>query len=388
MDRKEAEGNLLNGTAEDLKEALKALQNRDELKEQLYDLQENMDQLQGDIRSLKKEEDDEIRRTLKTRRAEVAAGYDSQLEESGSELKRAENLREKQKKEEVSGRIEDETADLKTRNQDQEKQLKSLFRENRVPGFSRRKGFYHLFMPEGGSEILKCILGFLTIFGVIPALAGIVTHIVCEQNADLSVRTGTALTILIPAALLILFLILYFLIYVKVKVRHLEVLKEGRKIRSEIRQNEKKIRRITHGIRKDRDESQYGLESFDEDIERIREKRKNLRTEKDQALEEFDKTTAKAVTEDIRRIRRDDLTDKSSSLAEMQSQSETVKEKLQTREREIATRYQAYLGEEYCNQETVRELLRLMESEGVSSVSEAIRLMKQRAETDQTEEEK
>ena len=51
---------------------------------------------------------------------------------------------------------------------------------------------------------------------------------------------------------------------------HLEIIRQGRLIRDTIRGNEKKIRVITSTIRRDRNESLYNLEKYDDEIAKNR----------------------------------------------------------------------------------------------------------------------
>ncbi|MBQ6230627.1 MAG: hypothetical protein IJJ74_05870 [Eubacterium sp.] len=116
-----------------------------------------------------------------------------------------------------------------------EKELKRYFKENGVPNCCASEFYYTMFMPKGVGEKLK-----RTFLQLIMALAVPAVLIILLWNTifmSFKYDRKVLYSIILGAVWIVLFIVIYFLIYVNTKVKHLEVIREGRKYRDQIRKN-------------------------------------------------------------------------------------------------------------------------------------------------------
>ena len=102
---------------------------------------------------------------------------------------------------------------------------------------------------------------------------------------------GVFVRILLYILMLAIFLGLYILGYNYTRVRNKEAFIDMRVKRNAIRKNVSKINRIKESIKKDKDEDQYGLHEYDEDIEEIEDAINDIVHKKNEVLADFEKTT-------------------------------------------------------------------------------------------------
>ena len=374
--------NLLNSGVSALEEVEKDLTSRDSMSELLLGLQGRLASTESAIAQEEKDETEEIEATIKQRRGALSATFAKQLNDLRAKQKKAASERSKNKESQMDSRIKDETAYLKEQNKDLEKQLKKHFKEEKAPGICRSRFFYYMYMPRGG-EIVKTILYFILFVAVIPVGAGFATKLLMEMNDKIGAKYVHIGMIAIPAVLLILFLLIYFIIYIRVKMRHLDAVKEGRTLRTLIRKNEKEIRRIEKGIRKDKDESHYDLGEFDDELQNLKASEEQITSEQTAALKEFDEKTKLEITEDIQSKRRASLAEKKAEAEKLKTDLSATDQQLQNLSREISSKYETYLGQ-HCNTLAVKQLIQIMQSGRASVVSEAITILESANQVDET----
>lgn len=109
-------------------------------------------QLNQSRRQLEAEEKavaDHISQTIKRRAADLASGYDKELNRGQERLRKAKSRREKAKSQGIKERISEETAPIREQNRQLKLQLKTVFQQNHVPAFCRSSWYYRLLHPEG-----------------------------------------------------------------------------------------------------------------------------------------------------------------------------------------------------------------------------------------------
>ncbi len=365
--------NLLNGNAEDLHVVQAELQNRDNLYEMLMGIKEQLNNVSNKVKETEKAEAEEISDTLKNRRNLVKAEYEKQLKEVLRQKKKEADKRSREKNMKVEDRVKTETSEMIEKNKECRKNLKKYFKEQKVPSICLRDVFYCMFMPQGTSEIAKAIADFAIFFAVIPFCVGIILRFLLSQDAEITAKTVNALSIIVPTAVLLLFIVIYYLIYVNIKVAHIEALREGRNLKNVIKKNEREIKTTTKNIHKDKDESLYGLENYDENIKQLVITEENIRAEESESLKKFDTETANAIITDIKEKRKTYLDGAKAQMNELAEKAGTVENQLQSLNREISSKYQVYLGEK-CERETIDKLISIIENKKAATVSEAIRV--------------
>ena len=92
---------------------------------------------------------------------------------------------------------------------------------------------------------------------------------------------------------------LYMLILNETKVKHLHALREVKRLRKNIKNNEKRIALIRRGIKNDNDDSRYHLEEFDAEIDRLENLHEDVQERQKKALEEFEGNIKQGIQQEI-----------------------------------------------------------------------------------------
>lgn len=266
------------------------LTEKDRLLGLISGLKYDLKQLDKEISAEEKSIREEIESKTGTRRDEVLGGYDERLKEIDGRKKKLISEKEKKLSSAKASRIKNETKDHVEDAKDTERELRRLYRENKIPFFARTRLFHILFMPEGIKETILMMFGFLIIFAGIPALITFVALNVWLKDA--SDGTRTTLGILIPVLLILINLFIVFTINFKVKRKHIDTLRLGRRYRKALRLNDEKIREIRRSIESDPDDRRYGVEDLQSEIDGVLKEENEARAEREKALEVFEKETA------------------------------------------------------------------------------------------------
>lgn len=362
--------NLLEGGAEELDQVKDALQRRDMMQETLLKMDAEKKKVDGESRNTENAASEEVSRTVKERRSRIVAEYKAQTDSLETKRRKVQQERARKRDKKQGDRISEETAAPLKEVRDLENEMKVYFREQKVPGFCRKQVYFDFFMPRGG-EIIRTVLLFFLFIAAIPA-AGAWVFRLAVRYSDLTEQTKLLFTVLIPAVLLILFIVIYFLIYIKTKAAHPEAMRKGRELRTNINEKQREIRKTTRQIRKDRDDSVYGLEEYDQMLEKAESDLQAVRTEQQNALNRFDTETAKSIEADIRNKYREQLDADRAASEELAGKSRAMENALDQINREIASRYAPYIGEKYCTTESVEQMAEKIRTGKASDVSEAL----------------
>ena len=101
-------------------------------------------------------------------------------------------------------------------------------------------------------------------------------------------------------AFVVIYILLYVLILHITKGLHKETFVQIKGLRSDIRQNRREMARIARRIRKDKDESEYNLDRFDDEMKDISADINHILEEKKEALTEFEKSAKQMLADGIR----------------------------------------------------------------------------------------
>lgn len=344
-----------------LEEAKQAVTDISRMRDQEEALGQRIRQSQRELEAEEKAVADRISQTIKKRGEEINESYDKELNKGQERLKRARNKREKAKNQGVKERIAEETAELRDENRLLRIQIKTLFQQNRVQRYCNTKGYYALFMPHWFSEYVKLILVVLACFLAIP------------YGAYLAIPEREPLH-LVGIYLLCIFLFggCYVLIGNKTKVHHAAVLKEGRIIRDQIHSNEKKIKVITHTIKKDRNEAIYDLQKHDDEIAQIEQELAEIAAKKKSALNTFENVTRNIIADEITDGSKDKIAYLTSILETEEEELKALSSELKTRSLFAADHYEPYLGKEFLHPQKLEELKASIQAGTCTNLTEAI----------------
>ena len=137
-------------------------------------------------------------------------------------------------------------------------------------------------------------------------------------------------------------------------------------------QGKKKIKKLSKNIRGDGDDTSYGLDSFDSEIERCSRIVEEKEAGKTAALAEFDEHTANAIKAEIE-------SENLPVIEEMEVRCAALKEDMiakqaasQSASANLAGTYGAFLGTKNATPEKIDELIKIINSGQASTIMQAI----------------
>ena len=350
-----------------LKEAREAVTELEEKERQEGALSRQLRESRRQLESEEKAVADRISQTVKRRGDDIASSYDKELSKGQEQLKKAKARREKAKNQGVRDRITEETAALREENRQMKLQMKTVFQQNHVPAFCRSSWYYRLFSPRRltgfGCLFLMVLICFLGIpYG---------TYLLIPER-------GPHHLVAIYFVCILVFGGLYVAVGNRTKDRYAAVIKEGRQIRDQIHANEKKIRKITREIRRDKNEAIYNLQKHDDEIARIEQMMSETAAKKKEALNTFETVTKNIIIDEITASNRDKLEVLKETCEFQEKELETLREELKTQNLFITDRFGTYLGREFLDPKRLDALADIIQNGTAANLSEAIEEYKKR----------
>lgn len=366
--------NVFNEKADFLLQVRDEVAKRDSMAAELDKMKSYQKKLNKNIVAEEKSIADEIASTIKKRKQEISATYDDRLDDNRARKKKVASKRDKKKNQRMNERIEDETKHIKENNRDLEVELKTLLKKNKVPSYCSTKLYFIMFNPHGMGEIFAMLLSFLVYFAGIPGLVALlVKNFYLEGKKDINEAFWV---VLIVALGVILQLIIYFLIFNSTKVKHGDVMAQARSIRDKMKANDRQADAIKVSINKDKDESAYNLDSYDEKMAKLDEEADTIGDEKKEALKVFEEKTKQLIIDEINGRRLQTLEDMKAEKKELEEKITKGEKMYSDKVLQITKDYASYLGEDMCKQDKLNDLISLMADGEAETVSQAISLYK------------
>ena len=284
--------------------------------ERLTALQTEREQLEKRLLTLKRDRSRETDRVLKEKREALSGSYDKRLRGLDAEIRKISDQRSRARDQGVKARIAWQTEGLSGENKKLKKDLVNLFSYNHIPAICLSCSFYPSTTPRALWEILFSLLSFVLLFGILP----LVIHELLGLNVFWHWIILYLLDILIFGGL--------YILCNNLKLRYLSVMQKGRGIRNQIRENEKRIRRIRREIRRDRDDAVYELGAFDDELAKKTGDREQIQRERQEALEQFDAVTRTVLSDEIAMKYEKDITAVSGQLSDIDRQRKELEEKI------------------------------------------------------------
>ncbi len=362
--------NLLAGGVDDLNEVKECLL-------ELYGYQSNNETLlleeealENNINSTQKEAEEEIERITGKRRQEIEDAFDKQLDKLHARSKRIRDKRERSKDLKVSQRMMAETADIRSENIQLKLEAKTLFKQKRIPGICNTKLYYALYAPSFLSDFAILLGTLVLVLLLVPC--GIYFFLLPEEKI--------AYLILSYVLSVLFFGGLYVLIGNRTKVRFTEEIHKVKGIRAHIRTNKKKIAVIKKNIRKDRDESTYGLQEFDTELAKLEQETAEIVSQKKEALLTFDQSTSRIIASEIEGSYKDKLEGLKAEYTKAAASSKKTEERIKALTLKVASDYEPFLGKDMMTLKRLDALINILQEGKVASISEAIALYHKNAE--------
>lgn len=364
-----AEDNVFDENVEYLIAARDIVRQLEELDDKLEELKTARKKSRRLISQEEKSIDDEINSTLRKRKSQIEESYDKQIEANNSRIKQIQTKKTKKKNQQMVVRIENETAHIKEENRQLKLDIKTLFKQNHVPGFCNSGLYYSLFSPKGFRELIELLFAIVVMCGLVPVSISYILY-------KTALEGKTVVCVIIAALIVIAEFIIYFIIFNTTKVKHRDDILEGRKTRDKIKANEKAMKAIQNSIAKDKDESVYNLSKYDKKIRQLENEGESIGDQKKEALREFEKKTQKVLTNEINNRRKAKLDELKDELKQIEADMASVDSQISDLEITMTNKYSTYLGKDFCTEEKLSDLISIMEEGAASTVADAIRVYK------------
>jgi hypothetical protein len=340
----------------------------EQLKKELAEYNNQEKSLKKAIASEEKSIQDEIAQTIRKRKGELEKAYDDQIDANKGKTKSVRAKRDKVKSKRVDQRVSMETADLTEENRQLQVEMKTLFKAQHVPGFCRSRFYYSLFMTKRFSEVLTLLVTILVTCIGLPALMYCLSVNVFFKDS----KRITLLSTLVVCVTLFLIGLIYIAMINLVKIRHYDTLLEGRSIIDKIAANKRQMRAIRNTINKDKDESVYGLDKYDDKLEELEQELEQISQEKQDAMTQFENETKQVLTDEVNDRRLGHLEQMQDNLEKMEQQIALLEEDIKNSNLAISNSYETVIGKDFCTPAKIADLISLMEDGTADTVSEAI----------------
>jgi hypothetical protein len=359
--------NILSGGIEQL----------NEIKDYLLELNGNIansklqkdeaEKLEKAVRNLEKDITEEIQLTIKKRRGEIEDTFDQQISKLRDRARKIKEQRNKAKSSKISERIDAETAPLRMENNSLRLEAETIARQEKLPFFCNTKLYLALYYPS-------CFTDILIIFA---ALAIILLLIPCSIYFLVLPVEKIIYMVLTYVVTVLVFGSIYLSIGNYTKDKYWAKILQIREIRGHIRGNGKKISGIRKRIKKDRDESGYGLQGYDEELAALEKEEDDILAQKKDALTVFENETSRIITTEIQDSYKDKLSELKSEHERIKSSLTQTEEKIKALTIKIAGDYEPFLGKDLMTLDRLEALSNIILAGNAATISEAIAFYRQ-----------
>jgi len=360
-----ADGNILNGGLEDCRQLRSDVSELYASRTKSADAKVSATQTEKAIKAKEKAINDEISAATKRRVDEIGKSYDEEIAKLKSKSRKVKSNKGKTKRKEVALRIRRETADEREKERQLKLEIRSVYKRESVSAIFNTKLFYALFMPNRLSDVPVLLLALIVAFLVLP---GAVYYLVFPENWQTTLGL-----MLLYFAFVVIYILLYVLILHITKGLHKETFVQIKGLRSDIRQNRREMARIARRIRKDKDESEYNLDRFDDEMKDISADINHILEEKKEALTEFEKSAKQMLADSIREKYEEELNGMKDYLSSTLEEQKTAEERAKELSLLITKNYEPYLGKENLSLDIIDRLEARLESGAAKTVAEALR---------------
>ena len=340
----------------------------EQLKKELAEYKSQEKNLKKAIASEEKSIQDEINQTIRKRKNEIEKTYDDQIDTNKDKTRSVKAKRDKVKSKRMGERVSMETADLTEENRQLNMEMKTLFKAQHVPAFCKSDFFYSLFMTKRVSEFFVLLISLVVAYVGIPTIMYMLSvNVFFKESKQMTLLS----TLTVSLTLFVLGLI-YVTILNRVKLRHYDILLEGRNYKDQIAANEKQMKAIKNKISKDKDDSVYGLDKYDDMLSELEDELDQISEEKQNALTVFENDTKQLLINEVNDRRLGKVEQMKADVEHVEESAVELDNNIQNASRAIVNNYGAILGKEFCNPDRVEDLISLMEDGSADTVSEAI----------------
>lgn len=363
----EENNNILSGDISSLKELKNLVAEYTKAKSDYASVSADERRLEKELNNNKKDLKDNIEGTVKSRRLQIAAKFDSEINKEQERLKKVKNKREKAKNKGVKERIADETSELVSQNDELKRNIKSTLKTGHIPKFCGSSFFFTIYFTKGVSEVFKCALAILVMFLILPAAVYVALPI-----EKMGAKWEIPMFAITYFVVIIIVFAVYKLVGDRTKHKHLDELKGIRTLRDQIKNNNRQIAKIARSVKKDKNEDMYGLDDYDNQMKSIDQEISRIDSEKNAALVKFDETASKDIIAEIENREMPRINQIEENYGKAVAEKTRLEELIKQMGLKISTDYEAYMGKEFMDLVRIDSLISIMETGSALTVSEAI----------------
>ena len=341
----------INSQIEFLEEAMHAAEAIDRDRNSCENLLEQESALKEEQNRLKKAIEKEKDETVSLKRKEIIRGFDHDISKTEGEIRKTGDKRQKARNQGVRERISQESEGTAGELRNLKREFSDRLQEKGM-GLCACKAYYILFMPRGFSEVLlRFAIAVIELIGIpfaVIALSGI---------------TNTFYIALICLAAVIVFGGLHVWIHMLTRGKNEEIIRIGRDLLSRIRRKEKELVQIRKRITGDTDDSHYSLQSFDDQLAQLNQKKAGLAVQKEEALRQFDNVTKNVIMDGIDTAHRAEVDAQNRSIEETEAQIAALRAAISEAETASRSRYSAVLGEYFMDRNGISRMIETRKQE-------------------------
>lgn len=337
-----------------LREALELSVEEDRLKEEEKELSELILQ---ENKSL----NDSIDENVKKRRRELIDTYDAEIKKLELKLKDTKTDRQDARSKAVNQRINKETAHLYEDIKNDKKQIKDICKISKLPAICGTRFYHIMYFPVKLYEYLIIFLLLLVFFGGIPVL---IYYYIPQKNPYYLIAIYTLL--------ISITCFVYIIIAKLTKHKNIRALKEIRSIFNEISATKKKIKKLEKSIVKNKDDSIYNLDNYDNEINELEEDITEINIKKKEAVSNFDNSTRHIIADEILAAAKPRIEELDTRYKLTVDTRKKVSKELKDKNIYISENFEVYVGKEYLDAEKLDALADIMDKAIVTNLSEAI----------------
>ena len=319
-----------------------------------------------ELEKLRASIDKEKNGVIDRRRGDIEAEYEKQLRSLDNSIRELTEKRKKARDLGVKNRIKSETAELYSANEERTRELKRTISDSKLPAYSRSRLYYALFMPRSPREFLVAILCFAVVFILLPLILMLAIP-----------GEGPLESILIYVAVIIIFGGIYIKTLHRTRLRDPEGVRKGRELVSQLNENDKHIRRMKRSIKRDKDDRLYDLSSYDDELTKLADQKKQVEDKRTEALASFDAVTRNVLSDEINEKHKSELEKLSIDVSDRSGRIATMEKELSEEDMALS-QYAQFIGSENMDHEKLQTMLNLIRSGEAATVGEASEKIKKR----------
>ncbi len=343
-----------------LDEAKSALSEIRDLTARENDCRQKEQQSQRAYDAEKKKMNDEVSRTVRSRRDEIDRTYNDELAKDQDQLKKAKSRRERARDEGVKDRIADETQEFEKELASLRTQVKNLGQSQHLPAYCRSQLYISLYYPKHPQDVCALFICILICFALLP----VIIYLCIPERKPVYM-------IFIYIVLFVLFVGLYIFVGIQSRKGRAEAIKDCRSLYDQIYEDKKSVRSTTRAIRKDKSEGGYDLAKYDDDISKIQQDIDEVTARKKDALDNYENVTKNILTDEIEGNYKNRLDELSKELESSEADLKAVSASLKDARLSVSDNYSPLLGKEFCDPVKIDTLINIVKEQNCQNLSEA-----------------